>query len=59
MKGVCQMTEVQVKKRKKRTISNFQKTLNHVRDKHTPLHTVEFELALLSFQEWKINRLGE
>ncbi|WP_394120948.1 hypothetical protein [Planococcus donghaensis] len=53
------MTEVQVKKRKKRTISNFQKTLNHVRDKHTPLHTVEFELALLSFQEWKINRLGE
>ena len=53
------MAEVQVKKRKKRTISDFQKTLNHLRDKHTPLHTVEFELALLPFQEWKINRLGE
>lgn len=47
------------KTRKKNAKSEFTKTLDVVRKSHTPLHVVEIELKVSSFQHYRIKRIGE
>lgn len=48
-----------VKSRKKNPPSVFAKELKKIREHHTPLHTVEIELKVLPFQQWKLIRINE
>lgn len=47
------------KTRKKNSPSEFTKTLNTIRKIHTPLHVVEVELGVMSFQHYRMKRIGE
>ena len=48
-----------VKARKRNPPSEFAKELKKIREHHTPLHTVEIEIDVLPFQQWKLIRINE
>ncbi|MBB6444460.1 hypothetical protein [Bacillus benzoevorans] len=48
-----------VKIRKKNSPSEFAKELKKVREHHTPLHTMEIEIKVLPFQQWRLIRINE
>ncbi|MBB6445232.1 hypothetical protein [Bacillus benzoevorans] len=48
-----------VKARKRNPPSEFAKELKKIREHHTPLHTVEIEIKVLPFQQWKLIRINE
>ena len=47
------------KKRTTKPRSEQDKLLKLIREKHTPLHTVEMEKMVLPFQNWRLDRIGE
>ncbi|MEJ1517645.1 hypothetical protein R3O67_30990 [Bacillus cereus] len=49
----------ELKTRKKSIPSEFLKKLKTIREKHTPLHVVEFEIGVTTFQEWKLLSIDE
>ena len=48
-----------LKTRKRNPPSEFAKELKKIREHHTPLHTVEIEINVLPFQQWKLIRINE
>ena len=48
-----------VKARKRNPPSEFAKELKKIREHRTPLHTVEIEIKVLPFQQWKLIRINE
>ena len=48
-----------MKVRKRNPPSEFAKELKKIREHHTPLHTVEIEINVLPFQQWKLIRINE
>ena len=48
-----------VKTRKRNPPSEFAKELKKIREHRTPLHTVEIEIKVLPFQQWKLIRINE
>lgn len=52
-------TKENKKTRRKYLPSEFAKTLKVIRQSHTPLHVVKVELGVLSFQHYRMKRIGE
>ena len=58
--GIRLTTTIQnVKVRKRNPPSEFAKELKKIRERHTPLHTVEIEINVLPFQQWRLIRINE